>query len=193
MAAALASWLLLPSTKVLKVKSALIRLPRTAGAKRRALAAARAMASLEPLTGAASGAAPAAAVPVRVPTSSTTSGTDPSANSRINSLIRGSELSPSHSITYRFGASSFSSPTLSIACRGRTQVLNCCIGSSLSSMRRQRFHSDSDKSALLPCGNGANQRKGRESSSNLPVRLLTHPRPLEYPCRLSQIPQPVDL
>jgi hypothetical protein len=28
-------------------------------------------------------------------------------------------------------------------------VLNCCSGSSLSSTRRQRFHSDSDKSALL--------------------------------------------
>src|SRR5271157_4901886 len=41
MAAALASWLLFPSTKLSKVKSALIRLPSTVGAERRDLAAAK--------------------------------------------------------------------------------------------------------------------------------------------------------
>src|ERR1700722_20118879 len=82
-------------------------------------------------------------------------------------------------MTYRLGASSLNSPSRLIACRGRIHVLNCCSGSSLSSTRSQRFHSDSGKSALLKLeALGQSKRKGRESSSNLEGRLLTHPCPL---------------
>ena len=49
------------------------------------------------------------------------------------------------STTKRLGASSRNAPSASTDCSGRTQVLNCCSGSSLSSAVTQRDHNDASK------------------------------------------------
>src|SRR6202163_2381091 len=128
MEAALASWLLLPSTKLAKEKSAFSRAPTTRPSTRRTCA------------GSAAGAPRSG--PPREPTSTVTMGTSPELSSRSSSPMRGSRFSLIQSTTKRLGARSLSAPLPSMACSGRTQVLNCCCGSSASNAPMQRVQSD---------------------------------------------------
>src|ERR1700680_4102165 len=128
MEAALASWLLLPSTKLAKEKSAFSRAPTTRPSTRRTCA------------GSAAGAPRSG--PPREPPSTVTMGTPPEFSSRSTPPMRGSRFSLIQSSTKRLGARSLSAPLPSMACSGRTQVLNCCCGSSASNAPMQRVQRD---------------------------------------------------
>src|SRR6185312_14136739 len=66
-----------------------------------------------------------------------------------------SSCARTQSTANRLGASNFSPPSPSTAWSGRTQVLNCCSGSSFSSTRRQRDQTDA--SNLRTSGKGGRE------------------------------------
>jgi len=96
-----------------------------------------------------------------------------------SSTIRGRMFCRTQSTTNLFGASNFSCPSFPTACRGRTQVLNCCSATSASRWRRQRFQSSSalDITGRGYSGRGSgrrvyNERHTRDSTFD-PSRSLT--------------------
>ena len=151
MAAALAKWLLLPSTKRSKVDSGLSLAPICCGIS--------AGGRLPLVLGAGQGARAARQrVLVREPISTTSVSASPCV-SRSNALMRGAALLCTQSTAKRLGASSRNSPFSRTACNGRNQVLTCCSGISCSRRVRIWFQS----SHMLVTRRWRGLRRGRAS------------------------------
>src|SRR5690606_914465 len=127
-AAARASWLLLPSTKLSNVKVALSRLPSTRGAERVSGSGAA-----ETVAG--------AAARRRLPTSSSTLRAP--ACSAHHERISTRQCACTQSTTKRFGASSLTTPSpSSTGCSGLIHVLSCCSDRADSNAPTHCFHRD---------------------------------------------------
>ena len=136
-AAALAKWLLLPSTKLPNVKFALSGTPWKAAGRADGGTALDALGTAMFV--------PCAPFDPCDPISMVT-GIPPSASSSCS--MRLSRFVRTQSTTKRFGASRRRPSAASTAWRGLTQVLNCCSGSSLSSAPTQRVQVALNRAAL---------------------------------------------
>ena len=104
-----------------------------------------------------------------------------------SSTIREYRFCWTQSTTKRFGASRRRTPSESTACRGRTQVLNCCSGTSPSSWRRQRCQSEPCTSQSPWTVLMTNDWKGREVYRCGPLRArVIHRRAVRAPQQRSR-------